>query len=551
LSRLATGRYIVTHAAIPRHDPFTFARPDAPLGHSEWLGDVIAYGCYARFGESGLQNLMIALVTLGFGLAFACALELGAPPVLALALLLITLSAAASRFAARNDVHALWLLPLFMLLLLRGSRSDRTWWLLLALGALWANLHASFVLGWALLLAALVERRVQREPLRAVPLVVVAAYPLLPWLGPVGASSYAQLWDHFVGAPVYRSLIEEWHSPVFDRAWLAILPLYVLTVLGAAGLSLARPRARVLALATFALGIVLIYSSLRFLSFMGVLLVPPAASSFAPWFGTRGRSLRSASAVLGGVAIAVYLALGMRVALRAPDAPVLERRDAPLAAASFLAAHAPDGAKFFNAFNDGPWLLWMTAPRIRHYVDPRNHLGAEFLRQYQEDVLPHPERFEREVARTGASFVLVRDRDPRMQTLARHLAQSSDWPLVYWNAEHAVHARRTEGNRALIDHFAYRVLRPTFDVGYLAEARRLKVPQSELAPELERLRSESPTAAAALEAALIVTVGGADLSRAQAQSAAQALRAAISELPATAELARAFESAVLATRRAR
>ena len=313
LSRLATGRYIVTHATIPEHDPFTFARPNAALGHSEWLGDVIAYGCYASLGESGLQNLMIALVALGFVLSFACALELGAPPLLSLALLLITLSAAASRFAARNDVHALWLLPLFAWLLLRASRRDRTWWLLLGLGALWANLHASFVLGWALLIAAFVESRLQREPLRVVPLVVLAAYPLLPWLGPVGASAYAQLWDHLVGAPVYRTLIKEWHSPVFDRARLAILPLYLLTALGALGLWLARPRARFLAFAQFALGLVLIYSSLRFLSFMAVLLVPAAASSFGRWFGTRSRRVRSSSAVIGGVACAMYLALGVRV----------------------------------------------------------------------------------------------------------------------------------------------------------------------------------------------------------------------------------------------
>jgi hypothetical protein len=95
------------------------------------------------------------------------------------------------------------------------------------------------------------------------------------------------------------------------------------------------------------------------------------------------------------------------------------------------------------------------------------------------------------------------------------------------------------------------VLRPTFDPGYLAETGRLKVSQSELAGELQRLRGESATAAAALEAALIVTIGGSELSRAQAQSAAAALQAALAELPSTDELVRAFEQAVLAVRSAR
>jgi hypothetical protein len=110
-----------------------------------------------------LQALVLGLVTFGFVLAFACSIELGAPAPLALALLLLTLSASANRFAARNDIHALWLLPLFAWILLRHARNPRAFIALLALGVLWSNLHSSFVLGWVLLIAAILERGLRRD----------------------------------------------------------------------------------------------------------------------------------------------------------------------------------------------------------------------------------------------------------------------------------------------------------------------------------------------------------------------------------------------------
>ena len=187
---------------------------------------------------------------------------------------------------------------------------------------------------------------------------------------------------------------------------------------------------------------------------MAVLLVPAAASSFGAWFGTRRPRVAPGSAGRPGRRVATpriwRSACGGRCARRTRRCSnAVTRRSR---AASFLAAHAADGAKLFNAFNDGPWLLWMTAPRIQHYVDPRNHLGAEFLRQYQVETCCRIRRASSaRSARTGARVVLVRDRDPRMQALARHLAQSRDWPLVYWNGEHAIHARRVAAEPALIE----------------------------------------------------------------------------------------------------
>ena len=219
LSRLATGRYIVTHGELPRHDPFTFARPDAPLGHSEWLGDVIAYACYARFGEGGLQDAddragharLRARVRVR-----ARARRAGAAGAGAAADHAVGVGATASRRATTCTRCGCCRCSCGFCC--AAQRRDRAWSALLALGALWSNLHSSFVLGWALLLAAFVERRLQREPLRAVPIVGAGRLSALAAARSGASSAYAQLWDHFAGAPVYRSLIEEWHSPLTSTA---------------------------------------------------------------------------------------------------------------------------------------------------------------------------------------------------------------------------------------------------------------------------------------------------------------------------------------------
>jgi hypothetical protein len=171
------------------------------------------------------------------------------------------------------------------------------------------------------------------------------------------------------------------------------------------------------------------------------------------------------------------------------------------------------------------------------------------LKEYAFDVLPDPRRFEREVERSGISLVLVRARDSRMQVLARHLAQAPDWPLVYWSGEHAIHARRVAANTALIERFGYRVLRPSFDLSYLAAPGQLKVAKDDLMHDFDRVRNESEVAGAAIEAALVVALGGDQLSRAQAESAAATLSSAAGQLPPSADLLHSLESALAAARR--
>lgn len=530
LSRLANGRAIVVERGVFERDPFTFARPDASLGQTEWLGDVIVFAVYSHAGERALQYFAISLVALGFVLALSCGVRLSAPAGVMLVLLSLMLPASAVRFAARNDIHALWLSPLFALVLLSCGQRTRAWLTLLGLGALWANLHASFVLGFVLLAGAALECRLRDGALRRVPMAVLLVYPALPLLGPGGGSAYAQLVDHALGAASYRNVISEWQSPLTSTGVLAHLPLYVLSVLGVGALANTRPRPRLLVVVMFLLGTVLALGSRRFLPLFAVLAVPAFAGSAWEWFARRGPIFRGTAGVTASAVCCAYLVLGARSVLLRTDEPVLARSDGPRDAAQFIAARAPSGARLFNAFNDGPWLLWLTAPRVQHYVDPRNHLGAGFLSHYVQDLLPNPRRFEREVERLRITLALVRTADPAMRALAAHLTASPHWHLVYWAPRHALHARTVDENRALIDR-GYRVLRPTFDLSYLKNSDA-----PALADDLKLLTSQSATLASALRASLLLLRAGSELDRESSLRAASALRTAMLSLPPSPHL---------------
>jgi hypothetical protein len=215
--------------------------------------------------------------------------------------------------------------------------------------------------------------------------------------------------------------------------------------------------------------------------------------------------------------------------LRRAPAAVFGASDSPERAARFVSAHVPAGARLANLFDDGPWLIFLSAPRVLHYLDPRNNLGAARLDRYVREVLADPQQFEAEVARLGINLALVRDDDPHAATLAEYLAGAPDWPLVYWDGRHALHARTIETNRSLIAHFGYQIIRPTLDLGYLA-GRTADDPA--LARDLALLDRQSAPLGSALRAYCLLQRGD----RASARQAAQLFESALERLPPTPAL---------------
>ena len=520
------GRLLWTHPRLPSSDPFTFGNASARFGDPEWLGDLAFYWIYERMGETGLQACVVLIAGIGYALSLGLGLALGGHPATLTAWLLCTLPAVGPRISARNDLHLLWLLPLFSWLAAASPTQRRNWPVLLGLGWLWANLHSSFLLGAVLLAAALMAAPNRRHWL---PWAVAGSYPVLPWLGLSGSSTYWQLLDHVQGASIYRALISEWQSPLSSGGILAILPLHVLFVLGGVSLWHERARAGWVTLTMFVMGGVLAYGSRRFLPLSAALMVPAMGASSSQLAARLPLRLRRATTVLLALCALGYVGLGLRSAAHRPANSVFASTDSPERAARFMAAYAPAGARVANAFNDGPWLAWITAPRIRHYLDPRNNLGAPLLAHYVNDVLANPERFEAEAREHDITLVLIRALDPQSRRLGAYLAVASGWRLIYWDGYHALHARVSPENQQLLARFGYRVLRPRFDLAYLDEPG---LDASALDHDLGQLDRQARPLASAVRAYRWLRRGAPG----DAVQAANSFEAAIPQLPQAPEL---------------
>ena len=506
LSRLAVGRQIAQSGTVPTSDPFTYAAPEVRWINPEWAGDLLWYGAHQLGGEPALVALGLGLAALGLMLTLLWVTRGGASPVLAVALLLATLPAVADLLHARNYLHAYWLIPLYIVILQRGGR----WlWLLLPAAVLWANLHSSFVLGWVLLAAALARRILipdgswgQRLRARPVPLLLglLALHPLLAMAGPHGAGVYGQLWDHLHNAEIYRQWVLEWRPPHEARGLLAQIPLHLMGVFGLISFLPRCNRRRLGAVLRVVTALALAYSSCRFLGLLMVLAAPDVAINMGRWIGGSPRPLaRHAPALLllVGLGLAGAAIHQTRTSQRPP---LLQRPTAPVAAARFLAHHAPPGSRLLNPYNAGPYLLWLS-PGTRLFIDPRNNLGAHHVKRYVDHVLLGPGQFEGEVARTGTTLAMVDLTDARYSVIARHLHRfSRSWQLVHMDGCFAVYARKQGGAARQLRRQAYLVVEGTLELEYLLQHHVVAIRH-----DLSRVRAASPHFAAAVEGYMLLS----------------------------------------------
>jgi hypothetical protein len=148
---LEAGRLMVANGHILKTDPFSHSFAGQPWHTHEWLGEVIMALIHKLSGWSGVMAFTAACVALT---AYSAALYAqrwlkGLPLIL---LIFFGLLLIGPHYLARPHIWVLPCLSFWMLGLLTArdqNRSPALW--LLGLMALWANMHASFILGLCLI----------------------------------------------------------------------------------------------------------------------------------------------------------------------------------------------------------------------------------------------------------------------------------------------------------------------------------------------------------------------------------------------------------------
>ena len=472
---LLTGRVILEEGRVPRIDTFTFTSAGRSWIDMHWLFQAGAAAAHRTAGWPGLDGLKVTLIVAGFGAALAAGLRRRGTAV-APALLLLGAVAAQERFTLRPEAASFCLLGLLLLILEQRDGSPRLLWLVPPLIALWANLHALYVVGLATLGLVLcgdacdrfrkppISNRPERSFTRSLP---VAATALLASLftpyGWAGWSLPRTLFlERIATDNLYGRTIAEFQAPFsgYGRtasvAAFAVLALLVVT--GVAWSWRSRRSADLLLLAAF-LGLALL--ARRNMPLFAMVAVsagsPAVAAALDRWLAAIDRRVGPGSrpsarsdgvlaVIVSGVAVLLLLDVvsnrfyardGTQRYIGVGVAPGYY----PEAAAGMVKTWNPPGGTL-NDMTMGGYLAWRWYPEKRIYIDGRLEVhSAELYGTYvslQQDV----HRFEREATRLGLDSVIWSHRHALdAAPLLRYLASGHGWRLVHVDLAASVFAR--------------------------------------------------------------------------------------------------------------
>lgn len=382
---IRTGERILAGGGLPRVDPYSFGKPGGAWVAWEWGADVVMGALHQWGGLGAVAWLYAVAVAACTWLWFQLQWQLETNFLIACALCAPMLTTANIHWLARPHVFG-WVLLLVALLWLEraaGGAGGRThggvrgWWRWAALGALWANLHASFFLLPAV--AALYGARVGWRP--------AAAAAMGTLVNPYGWSLHEHVARYLAGTELLRS-IGEFQSFQFHAEGSAQIVAALLVSAAGAGVLAARGEyarsAVVLLLCAIAV------RSARGLPVMALAALPYAgrALSALAWpeaFRGYAANLRAIDRRFAGWACGALAAAGMLALMTAPSMQArtgFPADEFPVKAAAEI-EKLPAGARVFAPDKYGGYLIYRFAGRRRVFFDGRSdYYGAAFLRDY-------------------------------------------------------------------------------------------------------------------------------------------------------------------------
>jgi len=154
----------------------------------------------------------------------------------------------------------------------------------------------------------------------------------------------------------------------------------------------------------------------------------------------------------------------------------LSLRNYPYKAVDFLIESGIE-AKIFNDFNSGAYLIGRTSPKIKVFIDGRTELyGGDFFEDYNKAWRGDTELFDALVQKfdlTGAFLNSVYV--PAPEETIRHLYESPDWALVYFDYDAAFFLRTVDKNKEWIKQFKIDLSKRSVEKADLLKIRGVRV----------------------------------------------------------------------------
>ena len=458
---IRTGQQILATHAIPRVDSFSFVT-GRPWFAWEWLYDLLVGQLEACLGLNGVVWLTAVVIAAVFAWMFRLLVARGVNILVALALVLLAVSASTIHFLARPHVMS-WLFSLAWFWILdsserecfdapggRGGRGGRRLWTLPLLMLVWVNVHGGFLVGFVLLGSFLVgaawtwfranEFRIEEALLK---IAAGKRARNLAWVGLLSAAAslvnpygwklhwhvYSYLSNRFL-----MDHIDEFQSPNFhgvaQKCFLLLL-LIAVAVLAVRGRGLRLSEGLTVLFAIYA-GL---YASrnIPIASILLVMVVGPLLpeAGFARGFFQRMSAVETGLRghvwpILAAIATLAIAANGGRAGSSVLMDAHFDSARMPVAAVNYLEKSGLNGPVLSTDYWGG-YLIYRLYPKTRVVVDDRHDLyGEQFLKSYLKMI--HGERgWEESLQAHDTSCVLL----PRNAALASILSATGAWKTVY------------------------------------------------------------------------------------------------------------------------
>ena len=431
---IATGRLLIAHHGLPALDPFSFATVRHDWRNVSTGSEVLFAFVGDRLGLRALMVLATCVESLAVGSLWLSASRRTATRLWLLPLALLFVHVDSEDLSARGQIFGDLGFVLLLLALRRLRAGRRVSWLVpLSMGAVWVNVHLSFLLGVfvpLLFLGALaLEPRDERPPLR--PFLFFSALSLLGSLANPDTYHYLVHALRCAFAPVV-GMFDLFQSPdLHDPVWL-MAPVM------AVGLAVARSVAGPArgARADAALLVVFLAaacSSRRYVTellAMEALLAGPLLDRLPAWARFSSAPERALQAGVG------LLVVGLSVrSLAEPKDPL---RDVPALAARFVTDHSLP-RNVMNPYHWGGYLAYAWNGNPPYFIDGRDIFGL-VKNGILDDAIrlrADPSTFERILDAYEIKTVLWE----RNGLLSAYLAEQSAWRLAYRDSIAVVYTR--------------------------------------------------------------------------------------------------------------
>jgi len=460
---LSAGRWIAEHRAVPAADWLSHTMAGKAWTDFEWLSQLSFWAADRCAGPAGLWALKAGLLGCAVAVVHSMLKGLGLPAFWRAFGAAFWCAAVIPRADLRTELFSVLAFALLLRRLRLGPAPGPAAAFLSF--CLWANLHAGFVYGLALL-GVFAAFDAPRRGRLSLALAAGAAGTLL---NPYGWDVYGVLWEHARALEPLRRFIVEWAPLTFRRTshW----PTWLLLAGWAALLARAwrrggRAPSPAMAAATALFGLGVLRHS-RLMVFFATLSVP-AALELAASSGVLDRVRRSPAGrlarALGPRAVAPLCAAGFFAALwwgrwdRAFEGFVRES-DFPARTAAWL--EEQPGLEARTAYNPWEWggyLGWRLGPRLRVFQDGR-YLFHPLLEE-ENEALRSPETWQAYLDRRGVDLAILKSparRDCvayrwfgeregfRRRDFLRYMPPAR-WRLARFDEQALVYVRRTLDN---------------------------------------------------------------------------------------------------------